>query len=228
MTVLESDAEIVFWEIVCYYCPNCLFEVPTASVKAEKNRCARNCFECPICLNTLSVISSVDPEKEPSPPTWADRASSTPNSLHSPGLSAGNVHYLLCGLCRWDSLEINLKFDRPTGLAIQLQKTEDDRDDVKEFENLRDHFEQIFRSNATGAHSSSLRNSGLNISSSLLASIPSLASLSSYSSKRSSNFSSSSKETINTYKSLIDSSEIVDEDSNLHYEDGNFTIHQHY
>jgi dynactin-4 len=25
-------------EIVSYYCPNCLFEVPTASVKSEKNR----------------------------------------------------------------------------------------------------------------------------------------------------------------------------------------------
>ena len=25
---------------MCYYCPNCLFEVPTASVKAEKNRYA--------------------------------------------------------------------------------------------------------------------------------------------------------------------------------------------
>jgi hypothetical protein len=25
-------------EIVCYYCTNCLFEVPTAAVKSEKNR----------------------------------------------------------------------------------------------------------------------------------------------------------------------------------------------
>ena len=25
-------------EPVCYYCPNCLFEVPTATVKAERNR----------------------------------------------------------------------------------------------------------------------------------------------------------------------------------------------
>lgn len=25
-------------EIACYYCPNCLFEVPSASVRAEKNR----------------------------------------------------------------------------------------------------------------------------------------------------------------------------------------------
>lgn len=29
-------------EIVSYYCPNCLFEVPTASVKSEKNRYKMN------------------------------------------------------------------------------------------------------------------------------------------------------------------------------------------
>lgn len=26
-------------EVACYYCPNCLFEVPSASVRGEKNRC---------------------------------------------------------------------------------------------------------------------------------------------------------------------------------------------
>ena len=26
-------------EVNGYYCPNCLFEVPSASVRAEKNRC---------------------------------------------------------------------------------------------------------------------------------------------------------------------------------------------
>ncbi|RKO88954.1 hypothetical protein BDK51DRAFT_51121 [Blyttiomyces helicus] len=30
-------------EIVCYYCPNCLFEVPTASVKAERSRVDAEC-----------------------------------------------------------------------------------------------------------------------------------------------------------------------------------------
>ena len=28
-------------EVSGYYCPNCLFEVPSASVRAEKNRCVR-------------------------------------------------------------------------------------------------------------------------------------------------------------------------------------------
>jgi dynactin-4 len=67
-------------EVSGYYCPNCLFEVPMASVRAEKNRCecqqscltsgsltryhrcARNCFMCPICRNTLSVVPSDPPD----------------------------------------------------------------------------------------------------------------------------------------------------------------------
>lgn len=39
----ECDAvrcnECVSIEVSGYYCPNCLFEVPSASVRAEKNRC---------------------------------------------------------------------------------------------------------------------------------------------------------------------------------------------
>lgn len=38
----ECDAircdSCVACEIACYYCPNCLFEVPSASVRGEKNR----------------------------------------------------------------------------------------------------------------------------------------------------------------------------------------------
>ena len=32
-------------EVSGYYCPNCLFEVPSASVRAEKNRCALKVYE---------------------------------------------------------------------------------------------------------------------------------------------------------------------------------------
>ncbi|KAJ1562158.1 hypothetical protein HK405_015257, partial [Cladochytrium tenue] len=125
-------------EIVSFYCPNCLFEVPSASVKAEKNRCARNCFECPICSNTLNVVSVVDPAASSatsaiataSPPATPILSSATmassrlagatpgsPQPLAAAALPAGGIHYLSCGVCRWDSLEIGLKFDRPTGLA---------------------------------------------------------------------------------------------------------------
>jgi len=97
-------------EIVCYYCPNCLFEVPTASVKSERNRCARNCFQCPICQNTLSVLPSSEPQPPPSP------ISSTP----VPTVSAtGAPYYLSCGVCRWDSQEIGMTFEKATGLACK-------------------------------------------------------------------------------------------------------------
>nr|CAG8434249.1 15010_t:CDS:2 [Entrophospora candida] len=82
-------------EIVCYYCPNCLFEVPTASVKSERN--------------------------------------------------SGAPYYLSCGVCRWDSQEIGMTFEKATGLALQLQKTEDERPDVKEFDHLKEHFEKHLR-----------------------------------------------------------------------------------
>lgn len=42
----ECDAvrcnECVSIEVSGYYCPNCLFEVPSASVRAEKNRCVNS------------------------------------------------------------------------------------------------------------------------------------------------------------------------------------------
>lgn len=124
-------------EIVCYYCPNCLFEVPTASVKSERNRCARNCFQCPICQNTLSVVASSEPQPTP-----------LPISPTVPTVSAtGAPYYLSCGVCRWDSQEIGMTFEKATGLALQLQKTEDERPDVKEFDHLKDQFEKHLRHN---------------------------------------------------------------------------------
>ncbi|KAJ3347806.1 hypothetical protein HDU83_001809 [Entophlyctis luteolus] len=53
------------------------------------------------------------------------------------------VHYLACGVCRWESLEVGLKFDRPTGLAMQMQKFEEDRADILEFAGLRAHYEKV-------------------------------------------------------------------------------------
>ncbi|KAG9290787.1 hypothetical protein G9A89_011750 [Geosiphon pyriformis] len=126
-------------EIVCYYCPNCLFEVPTASVKSERNRCARNCFQCPICQNTLSVVASTEPP-------LASPVTSTPQPVVAQ--TGGAPFYLFCSVCRWDSQEIGMTFEKATGLALQLQKTEDDRADVKEFDHLKEHFEKHLRMNA--------------------------------------------------------------------------------
>ncbi|KAI8371396.1 dynactin p62 family-domain-containing protein [Radiomyces spectabilis] len=114
-------------EIVSYYCPNCLFEVPTASVKSEKNRCARNCFQCPICQNMLSVMASQE----------------SPQSVASAG-----PYFLACNVCRWNSQEIGMTFEKPTSLALQLQKNEETLPDAKEFDQLKEHFEKHLRVNS--------------------------------------------------------------------------------
>lgn len=109
-------------EVSGYYCPNCLFEVPSASVRAEKNRyvscrlipfsllntqgrCARNCFMCPNCRNTLSVV--------PSDPTDAGDGR-TSMQLSTVGEAP---FFLYCNHCRWDSAEVGITFEKPTGLA---------------------------------------------------------------------------------------------------------------
>jgi dynactin-4 len=104
-------------EVSSYYCPNCLFEVPSASVRAEKNRCvvfaslgllaecvlrcARNCFMCPNCRNTLAAVPA-DPES---------------GDGRIPAGVAEGPYIMYCNYCRWDSAEIGITFEKPTGLA---------------------------------------------------------------------------------------------------------------
>ncbi|SPO24642.1 related to dynactin subunit p62 [Ustilago trichophora] len=128
-------------DISSYYCPNCLFEVPGASVKAEKNRCARNCFECPCCQHTLSLLAS-------------DLASASARSvdLTDPLASQGEPpYYLGCSFCRWDSKSIGLVFEKPTGLSLQLQRNEDNAPDVLEFDRLKDHFDPYLKAQTQAA-----------------------------------------------------------------------------
>ncbi|KAI9494457.1 dynactin p62 family-domain-containing protein [Zychaea mexicana] len=96
--------------------------------KKKQNRCARNCFQCPICQNTLSVVAAQE---------------ATPSSTPA---SAG-PYFLSCNVCRWNSKEIDMTFEKPTSLALQLQKTEETLPDAKEFDNLKDHLEKHLRLN---------------------------------------------------------------------------------
>ncbi|EKM51670.1 uncharacterized protein PHACADRAFT_150266 [Phanerochaete carnosa HHB-10118-sp] len=136
----ECDAircnHCVMVEVSGYYCPNCLFEVPSASVRAEKTRyqsCARNCFMCPSCSNTLTVVPS-DP-----PDNGDERIPPTINAAGEPPF------FLYCNHCRWDSAEVGITFEKPTGLAAQLQKFEDSAPESLEFERLKEHFEPYLR-----------------------------------------------------------------------------------
>ncbi|KAI0304317.1 dynactin p62 family-domain-containing protein [Multifurca ochricompacta] len=129
-----------------YHCPNCLFEVPSASVRAEKNRCARNCFMCPNCRNTLSVV--------PSDPPDADDLRSLASNMSTVG---GPPFFLYCNYCRWDSTEVDITFEKPTGLAAQLQKFEDAAPESLEFERLKEHFEPFLRASSSSGLSGHLQ-----------------------------------------------------------------------
>ncbi|EAS32729.3 dynactin Arp1 p62 subunit RO2 [Coccidioides immitis RS] len=87
-------------EIVCWYCPNCLFETPSSMVKSEGNRCTRNCFNCPICTSPLAV--------------------STVGNGDGNGSSQNGPWILTCSYCMWTTLDIGIKFDKPTNIRSQL------------------------------------------------------------------------------------------------------------
>ncbi|KAJ5212010.1 uncharacterized protein N7498_003656 [Penicillium cinerascens] len=91
-------------EIVSWYCPNCLFETPSSMVRSDGNRCGRNCFNCPTCTVPLAV--------------------STIENVTATGSQQG-PWVLSCAYCMWTTLDIGIKFDKPTNIRAQLQKMTD-------------------------------------------------------------------------------------------------------
>ncbi|KAI9751535.1 MAG: hypothetical protein M4579_006029 [Chaenotheca gracillima] len=99
----------VLEEIVCIYCPSCLFEVPSSLVKSEGNKyelppCSRNCYNCPICTAPLAV-SGLDT----APPTAEHPV-------------PGGPWVLSCLYCYWSSREIDMIFEKPNNISGQLAK----------------------------------------------------------------------------------------------------------
>ncbi|KAF2433111.1 hypothetical protein EJ08DRAFT_686476 [Tothia fuscella] len=92
-------------EVLCWYCPSCLFEVPSSTVRSEGNRCTRSCYNCPICTSFLTV-NLLDA------PTEAQRDAEQP-----PG-----PFILSCSYCNWTSLDIGIKFDKANNITGQLQR----------------------------------------------------------------------------------------------------------
>ncbi|GEM07398.1 dynactin 4 [Rhodotorula toruloides] len=139
------------------FCEDCdAVRCNSASVRGEKNRCARNCFQCPQCDHTLSVVAS-----DPDP--------STP--LNSAAASVGEPPYFLtCTFCRWDSKEVGIEFEKPTALALQLQKAEEPTADLLEFDHLKDHLEPYLRRSQAHA-TSTARAPGASSSSAVLSAI---------------------------------------------------------
>ncbi|KAK6907167.1 hypothetical protein I203_101157 [Kwoniella mangroviensis CBS 8507] len=140
----ECDAvrcdQCVAIEIASYFCPNCLFDVPSANVRADKNRCARSCFSCPTCESSLSIQASDQPSESGQP---------------------GPPYILICPGCKWSSKEVGWNYEKPTGIALQLQKMNTQSEIVQsEFDSLKDHLESyisLSTSNTTTSAPSSVR-----------------------------------------------------------------------
>ena len=95
-------------EIVCYFCPACLNEVPSATFKAGRGRCSRQCFRCPLCATAVSTIGNADDTQ----------------------------YWLACNVCRWSSRPQGLVGARITDLAAAVQAREVATDGQLEFERL--------------------------------------------------------------------------------------------
>lgn len=60
---------------------------------------------CPNCRNTLSVVPSDPPDRDV-------------DDGRSPiGAVSEQPFFLYCNHCRWDSAEVDITFEKPTGLA---------------------------------------------------------------------------------------------------------------
>ena len=82
-------------EIISYYCPSCLFETPSSMVRSEGNRCARNCFNCPVCTSQMVTVPLGEPK---------------------------DGFVLNCNYCMWSTLDIGIKLEKPTNIRAQLDR----------------------------------------------------------------------------------------------------------
>ncbi|KAK3726019.1 hypothetical protein LTR37_000167 [Vermiconidia calcicola] len=95
-------------EILYWYCPHCLFEVPSSAVKGDGNRCSRSCYDCPSCTSPLAVTQV----------SQRDEALLRPSDA-----TGGDETYVLqCHYCDWSTLEIKVQFNKPTKITEQLVK----------------------------------------------------------------------------------------------------------
>ncbi|KAI9679741.1 MAG: hypothetical protein M1817_004755 [Caeruleum heppii] len=90
----------VLEEIVCWFCPSCLFEVPGSMAKGEGNRCNRNCYNCPVCTSPLSVNALGPPSSD--------------GAIGAPWV-------LLCPYCHWTTADVGITFTKPSNISGQLE-----------------------------------------------------------------------------------------------------------
>lgn len=88
-------------EIVCRYCPQCLFEVTASSARSEGNRCVRSCFRCPECNTGVMTVGAPGARTDES----GDRQG----------------YILKCPYCDWNSQHAGLTLSKTTSLVSAVQ-----------------------------------------------------------------------------------------------------------
>ncbi|EOD51452.1 Dynactin Arp1 p62 subunit Ro2 [Neofusicoccum parvum] len=100
-------------EVITWFCPSCLFEVPSSNIRSDGNRCMRSCYNCPICTAPM-IVNSLDSENEKHV-----RLGEAGEAVQPPG-----PFYLACPYCQWSTLEIGVEFEKPNNISGQLARLE--------------------------------------------------------------------------------------------------------
>ncbi|KAI5306315.1 hypothetical protein KEM56_001418 [Ascosphaera pollenicola] len=99
-------------EIVCWYCPSCLFETPSSMVRSEGNRYQRN-----QPFDNIAVFIITDALSQ----MWSELLQLPMTALGTGENAAQNGPWVLaCSYCMWTTLDIEIKFDKPTNIRGQL------------------------------------------------------------------------------------------------------------
>ncbi|KAL0256990.1 hypothetical protein SLS55_007800 [Diplodia seriata] len=98
-------------EVITWFCPSCLFEVPSSNIRSDGNRCMRSCYNCPVCTAPM-VVNSLDSENEKHVRLGEDG-----EAVQPPG-----PFYLSCPYCQWSTLEIGVEFEKPNNISGQLAR----------------------------------------------------------------------------------------------------------
>lgn len=90
-------------EALSYYCPSCLQDRTSTSVKTESNRCPQSCHHCPLCSSSLVVNR------------YADVSGDVVNQDPKAG-----PFILSCPHCAWTSLDADIQFEHRVNISGQL------------------------------------------------------------------------------------------------------------
>jgi hypothetical protein len=92
-TLVSKHPLATIEDIESYYCGGCLENLPSSDALANFNKCSK-CFDCPVCLTTLSIFTFNPKDDESS-----------------------RKYYFGCPHCRWTSKLTNLMEDSVIALS---------------------------------------------------------------------------------------------------------------